>query len=149
MSVGAGSIKRAARTANAGTKAALVTGAEADVMEAVAGEQEKNIEVTDEVTVDREGKAVEAAGSRKGKSGKAAADEKEKTAKKSKEASGKSAVQASEKSGKQKKVSVPKTGAEAADASVSENAVHESAVSESTDTYEAYGIGQQLPVYLL
>lgn len=137
MSVGAGSIKRAARTANAGTKAAVVTGAEADVMEAVAGEQEKNIEVTDEVI-------VEAAGSRKGKSGKAAADRKEKTAKKSKEASGKSAGQASEKSGKQKKVSVPKTGVEAADASVSE-----AAVPESTDTYEAYGIGQQLPVYLL
>ena len=137
MSVGAGSIKRAARTANAKTKAAVVTGAEADVMEAVAGEQEKNVEVTDEAT-------MEAAGSRKGKSGKAAADRKEKTAKKSKEASGKSAVQASEKGGKQKKVPVPNPEAEAAKASVSE-----AAVPESTDTYEAYGIGQQLPVYLL
>ena len=126
MSVGAGSIKRAARTANAGTKAAVVTGAE-----------EKNVEVTDEAT-------MEAAGSRKGKSGKAAADRKEKTAKKSKEASGKSAVQASEKGGKQKKVPVPNPEAEAAKASVSE-----AAVPESTDTYEAYGIGQQLPVYLL
>lgn len=143
MSVGAGSIKRAARTANAGTKAAVVTGVEADVMEAVAGEQEKNVEVTDGVTVDREGKAVEAAGSRKGKSGKAA-DRKEKAVKKSKEASGKSVGQVSEKSGKQRKVSASDPGSEAANVSGAE-----AAVPESAGTNEAYGIGQQLPVYLL
>lgn len=46
MSVGAGSIKRAARTAKTGNKAAVITGAEAEVMEALTGSREQGTEVT-------------------------------------------------------------------------------------------------------
>lgn len=98
MSVGAGSIKRAARTAKTGNKAAVITGAEAEVMEAVATVQEKSVEAAEEVTANGTGKAA----GRKGKAGKAA--------------------QASGKRDKQEKAAA---------------------------TYEAYGIGEQLPVYLL
>lgn len=145
MSVGAGSIKRAARTAKEGKKTDVSVAAEAAMMEAAAGSEGEAAEnmpgskVQEAATgADGEDKAM-ADGKKAGKKAEKEHSGKKAVVKKTeketeKETSGKAGKQASGKSGKQKKVPENKP---------------EALLPEDRGMYEAYGIGQQLPVYLL
>lgn len=128
MSVGAGSIKRAARTAKAENKTAVITGAEAEVTEAVTGAE--LMEQTEENAAGRKDTAMGASEKKEKKPG----GKKEKAVDKS---SGKR-VQQKKAEGTKKQRTV-----------AAETAVPEADVLKNTGAVEIYGIGQQLPTYLL
>ena len=161
MSVGAGSIKRAARTAKKGDEAAVITGAEAKVMEAeVTGTEAMEAEagiamqgngsaVTPETadgmeTVRGPEGAADKTSDKKGKQKKAEKPKKPETLKK---------TETLKKPKTQKKQEIPKKpetpkkpDKKAAQPSVS---AEDTSTSKNPGPHEAYGIGQQLPTYLL
>lgn len=173
MSVGAGSIKRAARTAKTGTakkgdEAAVITGAEAEVVETEVMETEAGMamqgnesvvtpETADDIGIVREPEeAADKISDKKGKQKKAEKQKKSGTLKKSETLKKPETPKKSEtpkkpetpkKSETPKKLETPKKpGKKTVQPFVS---AEDTNTSKNPDSHEAYGIGQQLPTYLL
>lgn len=145
MSVGAGSIKRAARTAKKGDEAAVIIRAEAEVMETEAGMamQGSGSAATPETagvmeTVRETEEAADKASDKK---------EKQKKSEKEKKSGALKKSETLKKTEASKKPETPKKpGKKAARPSVS---AEDKNISKKPGSHEAYGIGQQLPTYLL
>lgn len=171
MSVGAGSIKRAARTAKTGTakkgdEAAVITGAEADVMEAkVTGTEVMETEAGMAMQGNGSAMTPETAGPEEAADKTSDKEEKQKKAEKQKksgtlkksetlkkpETPKKSETpkkpETPKKSETPKKLEAPKKpGKRTIQPFVS---AEDTNTSKNPGSHEAYGIGQQLPTYLL
>lgn len=151
MSVGAGSIKRAARAAGAEKKAEENRAAKKKSGEADVRFAEEKKEAAEKADVGAEEPVFKA--SEETSKPKKTLEEAEKPKKASKETS--KPKKASGESGRQKKTAEEgkkqkgSEGKKKAEAKEAEKTVPKASVPENAWIYEAYGIGQQLPVHLL